>query len=148
MTNKIKKAQVILAALDEQSRKFEFLLLQTNQARGQFWQNVTGKIEEEETYEEGGLREAIEETALPVESILDIVDLGMNYEFKDRRGRKAHEKCFLILTDQKWTVKIDAKEHQDFKWVDQHDIEEGIVEYSSNFETLLKAQKILRHWGS
>ena len=49
MEQKTKKAQVVLAAIDEASQNFKFLLLQTNQRRGNFWQNVTGKVEKEET---------------------------------------------------------------------------------------------------
>jgi 8-oxo-dGTP pyrophosphatase MutT (NUDIX family) len=147
MNQKTKKAQVLLAAIDQPSQNFQFLLLQTNEQRGKFWQNVTGKIEGDETFEEGGLREAIEETQLKVESIIDIVDLGLNYEFTDQRGRKVHEKSFLIICDQKWDIKIDPKEHVNFKWIKQDDIEEGIVKFRSNLETLEKAKLILRHWG-
>lgn len=147
MDQKTKKAQVILAAIDNNSHNFNFLLLQTNERRGKFWQNVTGKIEDNETFEEGGLREAIEETKLSIESIVDIVDLGLSYDFTDQRSRKCHEKSFLIILDKKWDVTIDPKEHQDFKWVNQDQIEEGVVKFRSNLETLEKAKLILRHWG-
>jgi len=147
MDQKTKKAQVILAVIDETSHSFQFLLLQTNERRGKFWQNVTGKIENGETFEEGGLREAIEESGLKIESIVDIVDLGLTYEFVDQRERNVREKSFLIICDKKWDITIDSKEHQDFKWVDQKEIEEGIVKYRSNLETLEKAKLILRHWG-
>lgn len=148
MDQKTKKAQVIVAAIDETSHSFQFLLLQTNERRGKFWQNVTGKIEDGETFEEGGLREAIEESGLKIESIVDIVDLGLTYEFVDQRERSVREKSFLIICDKKWDIQIDPKEHQDFKWVEQNQIEEGIVKFRSNLETLEKAKLILRHWGA
>lgn len=147
MDNKTKKAQVVLAAIDSKSQGFQFLLMQTNEKRGSFWQNVTGKIENNETFEEGGLRETIEETGLQIESIVDIVDLGLTYDFVDLRERNVHEKCFLIILDKKWDVKIDPKEHQSFKWIDQNEVEEGIVKFRSNLETLQKAKQILKHWG-
>ena len=147
MEQKTKKAQVVLAAIDEASQNFKFLLLQTNQRRGNFWQNVTGKVEKEETFEEGGLREAIEETELELESIVDLVDLGLEFKFNDQHGRKVQEKCFLIILDKTWPVKIDPKEHEHFKWVSAEEISEGIVKYQSNLETLQKAKLILRHWG-
>jgi len=147
MNPKTKKAQVVLAAIDNDSHSFQFLLLQTNERRGSFWQNVTGKIEEHETFEEGGLREAIEETKLNIEAIVDIVDLGLSYDFIDQRNRKVHEKSFLIILDEKWDVTMDPKEHQSFKWIDQEEVEEGIVKFRSNLETLQKAKLILRHWG-
>lgn len=148
MDQKTKKVQVILAAIDASSQDFKLLLLQTNEKRGKFWQNVTGKIEGNETFEEGGLREAIEETQLKIESIVDIIDLGMSFDFTDQRGRKVHEKCFLIILDKLWDVVIDPKEHQSFKWVNQDDIEEGIVKFRSNLEALEKAKLLLRHWGA
>lgn len=147
MDQKTKKAQVVLAAIDDDSQSFKFLLLQTNERRGKFWQNVTGKIEDNETFEEGGLREAIEETHLNIENIVDIVDLGLVYEFTDQRQRKVHEKCFLIILDKKWDIKIDPKEHLAFKWINLNEVEEGIVKYRSNLETLEKAKLVLRHWG-
>jgi 8-oxo-dGTP pyrophosphatase MutT (NUDIX family) len=147
MEQKTKKAQVILAAIDKDSQSFQFLLLQTNERRGKFWQNVTGKVEEEETFEEGGLREAMEETGLKIESIVDMVDLGLVYDFVDQHGRKVHEKCFLIILDSKWNVKLDPKEHLDCKWVELSEVEEGIVKYRSNLEPLEKAKLVLRHWG-
>lgn len=148
MEQKTKKAQVVLAAIDSMSRNFKLLLLQTNEQRGKFWQNVTGKIEGNETFEEGALREAIEETQLKVESIVDIVDLGLTYEFTDGRNRKVREKCFLIILDSIWNIKLDPGEHRDFKWISPEEIQEGIVEYRSNFETLEKAKLTLRQWGA
>lgn len=147
MDQKTKKAQVILAAIDKTSQNIKFLLLQTNERRGKFWQNVTGKIEDNETFEEGGLREAMEETGLNIESIVDIVDLGLTYEFTDTHHRKCHEKSFLIILDELWDVKLDPKEHLGFKWITQEEVEEGIVKFRSNLETLEKAKLILRHWG-
>ncbi len=147
MANKTKKAQVVLAVIDNISHSFEFLLLQTNERRGSFWQNVTGKIEDQETIEEGGLREAIEETNLNIEHIVDMINLGLVYEFTDKRGRKVHEECFLIILDCKWEVKIDPHEHQDYKWVPLKNINHSSVKYESNFETLEKSSKLLRNWG-
>jgi 8-oxo-dGTP pyrophosphatase MutT (NUDIX family) len=147
MDSKRKKAQVVLAVIDEASQSFSFLLLQTNEKRGSFWQNVTGKLDGEETYEEGGLREAIEETNLDIENIVDIVDLNLSYDFTDLRGNKVHEKSFLIVLDKKWKIKIDPHEHQDHKWVSINDINGDSVKFSSNLETLQKSQHLLKHWG-
>lgn len=147
MSVKTKKAQVVIAAIDKASQAQEFLLLQTNERRGSFWQNITGKVEDEETYEEGGLREAIEETGLLLESILEILDLGLCYEFTDQHKRKVVEETFLIITDQKWEVRIDPEEHQSFKWVHIDQINEDSVKYSSNYEALTHARKLIKLWG-
>lgn len=147
MANKTKKAQVVLAVIDETSHSFQILLLQTNERRGSFWQNVTGKVEDGETIEEGGLREAIEETGLEIENIVDIISLGLAYEFIDQRERKVHEECFLIILDKKWEIKIDSHEHQAWKWVPLNEINSDSVKHQSNFETLEKSRKILRQWS-
>jgi 8-oxo-dGTP pyrophosphatase MutT (NUDIX family) len=147
MSNKTKKAQVVLAAIDQPGQTFHFLLLQTNERRGSFWQNVTGKIEANETFEEGGLREAIEETQLNIENIIDIISLGLKYEFIDQRKRNCQEQTFLIILDQKWDVKIDSSEHQNFKWIQFNEINQDSVKFESNYECLVKAQKLLKHWG-
>lgn len=147
MTDKTKKAQVVVAAIDPERQSFLFLLLQTNKKRGEFWQNITGKVEKDETYEEGALREAIEETGLEVEMLVDMIELGVQFDFIDQWKRKVHEKTFLIIVEKKFDIKIDSSEHEDFKWVELEKIHDGIVKHPSNYETLLKAQHLLKHWG-
>lgn len=148
MANKTKKAQVVLAAFDNTSQTFQFLLLQTNERRGSFWQNVTGKVEDGESIEEGGLREAMEETQLELEHIVDMIDLKLTYEFTDQHQRKVHEECFLFVLDKTWQVKIDPHEHQDFKWVSMDDINPESVKHSSNYEALEKSRKLLKQWSA
>ncbi len=147
MANKTKKAQVVIATIDHTSHSFKFLLLQTNVKRGSFWQNVTGKIEDNESFEEGGLREAIEETKLSIESIVDIVNLSLPFEFKDLRERKVHEECFLIILDKMWDIEIDPGEHQAYKWVGLDEIHPEIVKFESNYMALQKSQKLLKNWS-
>ena len=147
MSQKTKKAQVIVAAIDKASQAPEFLLLQTNEKRGGFWQNITGKVEDDETFEAGGLRETIEETGLPLEGIQEILHLGLRYEFLDQHKRNVVEETFLIITDTKWDVKIEAIEHQAFRWVHIDEIFDGIVKFDSNYEALLRAQKLMKLWG-
>ena len=122
-------------------------MLQTNKKRGSFWQNVTGKVEIGETLDEGGLREAIEETGLKVENILDFIDLNLAFEFIDQRGRKVEEKCFLIILDKKWDVILDPLEHEHFKWVRIQDINSESVYHSSNFRAIEKTIHLLNRWG-
>ncbi len=141
-----KKAQVVIVATDPEHHTFSFLLLKTNEKRGSFWQNVTGKLEEGETYEEGGLREAIEETGLKVESIIDVLTLGLKFEFTDQRNRLVHEECFLVILENKWPVKIDPHEHQDHKWIGVDDLKDGVVKHPSNFSALKKARQLLTQW--
>lgn len=147
MEKKTRKAQVVLAVVDHSRQSFLFLLLQTTRQRGEFWQNVTGKVEKDETYEEGALREAIEETGLVLESIVDIVDLNLSHDFVDQHKRNVHEKSFLIILDVKWAVKLDPSEHGNFKWVPLEEIGPGYVKHKGNFEAITKSKNILKQWG-
>lgn len=147
MDKKTRKAQVVIAVVDPERQNFSLLLMQTNEKRGSFWQNVTGKIESDETYEEGALREAMEETGLSVESIVDIVDLKISHDFIDQKKRDVHEKSFLFVLDQKWDVKMDPSEHQNFKWMALSELNREVVKYEGNFEALEKARSILKQWG-
>lgn len=141
MATKTRKAQVVIAGYDAQSQSLAYLLMQTNKKRGQFWQNVTGKIDAGESYEEGAIREVIEETGLKPESMIHFIDLQLSHEFIDQRKRDVHEKSYLLLVDHLYKVKIDPHEHQDHKWVKE--ISRNSVLHLGNFEALEKAQKII-----
>jgi lipoyl(octanoyl) transferase len=147
MESTIKKAQVVIAAVDSKRQSFSFLLLRTNKKRGGFWQNVTGKLDDGETFEEGGLREAIEETKLKIEALIDLASLDLSYDFVDQRERQVHEECFLLVMEEKWEVKIDPHEHDDFKWLEIESLTRDTVKFESNYQCLVKAQEILTHWG-
>jgi 8-oxo-dGTP pyrophosphatase MutT (NUDIX family) len=147
MANKTKKAQVVLAAPDPESQTYFVLLLQTNERRGRFWQNVTGKLEKSETFEEGALREAMEETGLDQGSVVDLIDLNLTHEFVDQRSREVIERAFLLVLDGQWKVKLDPQEHEAFRWVELDGINRDSVMHLGNFEALERALRILRQRG-
>lgn len=146
MSERHHKVQVVIAAISHKNQ-FDILLLQTNQKRGEFWQNVTGSVEKNETFEEAALREAIEETGLEIESIVEMMDLDLSFHFTDRWERKVQEECFLFVLDSPWDVKIDPKEHQNFKWVPFETINQDSVKFPSNYEAIEKSLKLLRQRG-
>lgn len=137
---KKRKAQAVIFYCAENNKK-HFLLLRMNESRNGYWQNVTGKVEEGESFEEGAIREAIEETNLELENIKSISNLEFRFEFHDTWGKDAVEEVFVIEAFKKWTVKIDLSEHQDFKWHREDEINEESVHFSSNFEALNKAKE-------
>lgn len=63
------------------NEKYHFLMLKRNPERGEFWQPVTGNVEEGETFRAAAIREVREE--LGITNILRIVDTGFSYEFHD-----------------------------------------------------------------
>jgi 8-oxo-dGTP pyrophosphatase MutT (NUDIX family) len=143
MKLKTRKAQVVIAIFDSEKKDYLFLLLQTNQKRGAFWQNVTGKVDDHESFKEGALREATEETQLAVSNILDFIDLDLIFEFQDKRNRHATEHCFLMILNQPWKIIIDPQEHQNYKWISSLELNSKSVHFESNYNCLLKAKSYL-----
>ncbi len=139
MSKKTRKAQVVIVGFNAESQSFCYLLLQTNKKRGEFWQNVTGKIDPGESYEEGALREVIEETKLNPEWIINFIDLKLSHDFIDEKNRNVHEKAFLCLIDRKFEVTIDPHEHQDYRWEELP--HRASVKHLGNFEAIELAQK-------
>ncbi len=142
MSKKTRKAQVVICGYDAHSQSLNYLLLQTNQKRGEFWQNVTGKVDAGETYEEGALREVIEETNLNPQYIVHFIDLKLSHNFIDERNRDVHEKAYLLLVDRVFDVKIDPHEHMNHRW--ERNLEHFVVKHEGNFEALVKAENLLR----
>lgn len=138
-----RKAQIVVATA-QPLRQNKFLLLQTNQERGSFWQNCTGKIEDGEDFQTGAIREVMEETGLESENIVEVIDLELDFHFHDRWNRDVHERSYLILVKDIWHIKIDPSEHQHFKWIDHSEITSDCVKYPGNFEALLKASQRLK----
>lgn len=141
MPIKTRKAQVVIAGYDAQSQSVSYLLLQTNQKRGEFWQNVTGKVDPGETYEVGALREVIEETKLNPEWMINFIDLKLSHNFVDERKRNVHEKAFLCLIDRTFEVTIDPHEHQGYRW--EKIPARSSVKHLGNFEAIQSARKII-----
>lgn len=147
MEGRHKKVQIVIAALTP-SGEWQCLILRTNKVRGHYWQNVTGSIDGDETFEEGALREAQEETGLPLEGIVDIHDLGMPQTFFDRWKRKVVEHTFLVVCEQQWKPVIHHEEHDDWRWLALSEITPNTLEWPSNSEALAKAARILRRMAA
>jgi len=147
MEGRQRKVQVVLAATAP-SGEWSFLIFKTNKERGHFWQNVTGSVEEGETFEEAALREAQEESALQVEAIVDIQELGLVYHFQDKWRRKVEEHTFLIVLEAQWKPTIDPKEHEDWRWMTIREIGKDCLEWPSNVEALEKSANMLRRMGA
>ena len=141
MPRKTRKAQVVIAGYDAKSQLFSYLFLQTNQRRGEFWQNVTGKVDAGETYEQGAIREVIEETKMNPDWIIHFIDLKISHNFIDERKRDVHEKAYLCVINRTFSVTIDRHEHQDFRW--ETDPRRSSVKHLGNYEAIEASRKIL-----
>lgn len=119
-----------------------FLLLKTTEKRGAFWQPVTGKVEDEESLEQGALREAREESGLMFGDQLPL-PLDFEFEFEGKWG-PAREVAFALEAPDGREgfpqILIDPTEHQDFAWLRKDEVLERL-KWPSNrqaFEKLLE----------
>lgn len=118
----------------------EFLLLKRNKNRGDFWQPVTGGIEEGETPEEAVFRELFEETQLKKEDVVKILDKIHSFSFISD-GRKIEELVFGIKIKPDSKI-ILSEEHTERKWVG---LEEALslLKWETNKEAFINLNKIL-----
>ncbi len=138
---KKRKAQAVIYCYAQDKTK-HFLLLKMNERRQFLWQNVTGSVEKDESFQEGALREAIEETALQNSNINNITPLQLIFEFQDQWEKEVVEEVFAIEVEKKWEVILDPSEHCDFKWVSENEMNRESVHFSSNFLAIESARRI------
>ena len=122
-SKKHKKVQVATIAKNNTNgqNNYQLLLLQTNQQRGQFWQNMTGSVEADESFLEAAAREIQEETGISIEAT-KLIDLGLEFNFNDQWQREVTERCYLLLLQNPVEIKIDPKEHQAYVWKNIQDV--------------------------
>ena len=131
-----KKVQVVIIDCSRKGPKA--LLLQTNSKRGEFWQNVTGSVEGDETFFSGAQRELVEETGIQTE---DIFDLDLKFNFTDQYGKEVVEKAYVALLKSTPTeITLDPHEHIDYKWKNLDAITTQDFKFPTNFEAFQKAK--------
>ena len=126
-----KKIQVVFLLPQEK----KFLLFQVNEKRGSFWQNITGSVENNETFLEAAIREIKEETGLDP-SCYSISDLKIEHRFPTRHPKIIHEKSFVAVFTKKPKI-ILSEEHQSCCWFHLHEINNIHYGYASNFSSLI-----------
>lgn len=119
----------------------QVLLLKVTPNRGGFWQPVTGKVEEGESFAAAALREAEEETGFRFERQPQF--LGLDFEFEGKKGEPVFEKAFLLplvggATPP--TPTLDPNEHTEFRWAPTADAP-GLVKFDGNREAIERATK-------
>lgn len=89
-----------------------------------YWQSVTGSMQENETKEMAALRELKEETGLTDDGVLIDCGLSRSFEIDPRWQHRYHSKDrvnieheFHYLLKDRCEVKLNAKEHSQFKWL-------------------------------
>lgn len=130
-----KKVQVVVIA------QAEVLLLEfnTNERHNYHgFQNITGGVENDESYAQAAKRELFEETGVEA----DVVELELEFHFVDRWDHTVTEKVFLCVLDKKPPVKI-SEEHKSYKWIPVNQVQITDFLFASNFESFEKARDFL-----
>ena len=102
------------------NRGIEYLLLKTTPEREDFWQSVTGGLEEGETKVEALRREVWEETG--IKSTARIIEDIDYFEYSDahfiniKGFNFIKEYVFGVEVAPNEKIAIDRKEHSQFKW--------------------------------
>ena len=127
----MKQFYVGVGALIERDGKFLTLKRSEEKDFGAgVWEIVTGRLEADESPQEGMLREVEEEVGLKVEIVMP-VDTGFFY-----RGGKEYPMVFIVY----WCRYLDGEarlswEHTEYKWIDLEEAIEGpdLVHFSEIF---------------
>ena len=110
------------------------LLLQFAKDRGEGFQNITGSVEDDESFLEAARREMVEEIGIAD----NVVEIDLSFTFRDRWGCDVLEKVFLYHPAKKPNISLSS-EHQSYKWKAIAEVTEVDFAYSTNFEALKKA---------
>jgi 8-oxo-dGTP pyrophosphatase MutT (NUDIX family) len=143
------KVQVWIYRQDEQN-ELEVLLLKLTPERGGFWQPVTGGVDPGEALNTAALREATEETGLPYAQAPVPLDYSFQF-FSPRHQSNCEEHAFSLEVphhSKKEEVRLDSREHTEFKWVPAS-LAERELKHPSNAEALrrLIQKKVARSTG-
>ena len=102
----------------------EFLLLERMVHNHTFWQAVTGSLEEGESHKQAAVREVLEETSIVCreEELIDlqltnVFEIAPAWRAKFSPGTTHNEEVCFALQVEKHNIKLDAREHIAFVWV-------------------------------
>lgn len=141
-----KKVQVVVFSIDQElaPNSAQVLLLEFNTKNNQGptgFQNITGSVEENESFSQAAKRELLEETGIDS----DILDCHFDFSFTDRWNKETEciEKIYLcVVSPENKKIQI-SNEHQSYKWVDINNIREIDYTFPSNFIAFNKAVELL-----
>lgn len=138
-----RKIQVVIMEIESVTP--HVLLLRTNAERGNFWQNVTGSTEEEESFRIAAERELLEETGIIAAE--ELIDLEYCFQYVDQlRKTEVTEVVFLSLLRRRPSqIDLDQFEHDDYSWKPIDGVGADLYKYQSNYQAFLTAKKYIKY---
>lgn len=137
MTTSPLKQKIQIVTLAEN----QLLLLQFAKFHNQGFQNITGSVEKDETFEMAAWRELKEE--IGTDSGATLLDINKAFHFLDRWGFEVEEKVFLCLFPKIPQI-IISDEHQSFKWVPVENVSLKDFVFPTNFESFQASLKFMK----
>jgi dATP pyrophosphohydrolase len=126
-----------------------YLLLHRIASRGDFWQGVTGGVEEGEELLEAAKREMVEETGL-IPSAMAKVDYAYSFQVADgwrhlyaEGVTEITEYVFIAHVDGRQRPRIDSREHDKWQWCDLNRALE-LLTWPGNIEALKRCHDFMR----
>lgn len=110
---KMKKVEAIIYQINDKNIA-EFLVCKRPPDLGDFWQFVTGKVEEGESLEEAVRREILEETQ--VTNIESVKNPNISFTFKNHENIEAIEYVFLVKLAPNSEIKLNY-EFEKYVWL-------------------------------
>jgi 8-oxo-dGTP pyrophosphatase MutT (NUDIX family) len=112
----------------------QLLLLQFAKFYDGGFQNITGSVENGETFQQAAERELFEEIGIRE----NLIDIDYTIQFNDRWGFEVIEKIFLCELDKIPKITI-SEEHKSYKWVPCEKITPQDFVFPTNFRAFQKA---------
>jgi dihydroneopterin triphosphate diphosphatase len=145
--------QVLVYPVKATNSNWEYLLLHRTVSRGNFWQGVTGGVEEGEEILEAARRELVEETGL-VPLKIQKVDYEYSFPVSDRWRylyavgvEEITEYVFVAYVDDQQHPIIDSREHDKRQWCGFNQALE-LLTWPGNIEALKQCNNFLRSHSS
>ncbi len=145
--------QVLVYPVKAVDNGWEYLLLHRLASRGDFWQGVTGGVEQGEEFADAARREMIEETGL-VPSTIQKVDYTFSYPVAEKwrhlyaQGvEEITEYVFLAQVGGQQAPLLDAREHDQWKWCGFEAALNSLI-WPGNIEALKHCDIFLRSYSS
>ena len=94
--------------------KYKFLVLKRTPEDGDFWQPLTGTVNDGEKLAECLKRELKEETG--INDLISVTDEIWRFDWKNKKDETIIEFVFGIELDANSQVKLNLSEHTEYKW--------------------------------